>query len=91
VPERAQSVVNFVDQHHVVDQNRTVTINAYSYSGEGAVSEARRLAYYRAMMARKQLIEAKVPAGNIRININDTADKEKGSTVETVVLGNGVP
>ena len=65
----------------------TIVVNAYAYSGEGAISEARRLAYYRGMMARKQLVDVKVKPENIRINVNDTADKSKGMTVELIVAG----
>jgi ribosomal protein L12E/L44/L45/RPP1/RPP2 len=86
--ERAQSVAKFIDQNKVVEQGQIVIINAYAYSGDGALSEARRLAYYRAMTARKQLVDQKVKADGIRINVNDTADKDKGSTVELTVAGN---
>ena len=89
--ERAQSLAKFIDENKVVDQGQTVIINAYAYSGDGALSEARRLAYYRAMMARKQLVDEKVRPGSIRINVNDTADKDKGSTVEMIVAGKGAP
>jgi hypothetical protein len=88
--ESAQSVANFIDENKVVERGQVVIINAYAYSGDGALSEARRLAYYRAMMARKQLVdEKKLRADSIRINVNDTADKDKGSTVEMIVTGNG--
>jgi hypothetical protein len=87
--EHAQSLAKFVDENRVVERTQTVIINAYAYSGDGALSEARRLAYYRAMMARKQLVDRKVRADSIRINVNDTADKDKGSTVEMIVTGNG--
>jgi hypothetical protein len=87
--ERAQSLAKFIDENKVVERTQTVIINAYAYSGDGALSEARRLAYYRAMMARKQLVDQKVRADSIRINVNDTADKDKGSTVEMIVTGNG--
>jgi hypothetical protein len=82
---RVQSLAKFVDENKVVERSQTVIITAFAYSGDGALSEARRLAYYRAMMARKQLVDAKVRAVTIRINVNDTADKDKGSTVEMVV------
>jgi hypothetical protein len=87
--EHAQSLAKFIEENKVVERTQTVIINAYAYSGDGALSEARRLAYYRAMMARKQLVDRKVRADSIRINVNDTADKDKGSTVEMIVTGNG--
>jgi hypothetical protein len=88
-PERAQSLAKFIDVNKVVERTQTVIINAYAYSGDGALSEARRLAYYRAMMARKQLVDQKVRADSIRINVSDTADKDRGSTVELIVTDSG--
>jgi methionine aminopeptidase len=85
--ERERSLAAFVDKNKIVDNTQAVVINAYAYSGDGALSEARRLAYYRAMTTRKQLVDAKVKPENIRVNVNDTADKEKGSTVDTIVAG----
>lgn len=87
--ERAQSMAKFVDENKVVERAQNIIINAYAYSGDGALSEARRLAYYRAMTARKQLVDEKVRPDSIRINVYDTADKEKGSTVEMIVAAGG--
>jgi hypothetical protein len=87
--ERAQSLAQFIDENKVVERSQPIIINAYAYSGDGALSEARRLAYYRAMMARKQLVDQKVRADSIRINVNDTAVKDKGSTVEMIIAGSG--
>jgi len=84
--DQVQAIAGFVGDNQAAAQ-RTIIVNAYAYSGEGAVSEARRLAYYRGMMARKQLVDAKVKPENIRINVNDTTDKSKGMTVELIVAG----
>ncbi len=87
--EKAQSLGRFIEDNKVVERAAGLVINAYAYSGDGALSEARRLAYYRAMTVRKQLVDAKVKAEGIRILVTDTADKEKGSTIEMAVAGNG--
>jgi hypothetical protein len=87
--DEAQSIAKLVDDNKAAESRKTIVINAYAYSGEGAISEARRLAYYRAMMARKQLIDAKVKPEDIRISVNDTADKARGLTVELIVAGSG--
>ena len=87
--DEAQSITKLVDDNKAAESRKTIVVNAYAYSGEGAISEARRLAYYRAMMARKQLIDAKVKPEDIRISVNDTADKGKGLTVELIVAGGG--
>jgi hypothetical protein len=85
--DEQQSIGKFIDEKKAAETGQTIVVNAYAYSGEGAISEARRLAYYRAMMARKQLIDAKIKPPEIRINVNDTADKGKGLTVELIVTG----
>lgn len=82
---RARSISTFVDQNGAAEKSKPIVVNAYAYTGEGAISEARRLAYYRAMMARKQLIDAKVRPENIKINVNDIADHAKAQTVEVIV------
>jgi len=82
---RARSISTFVDQNGAADKSKPIVVNAYAYTGEGAISEARRLAYYRAMMARKQLIDAKVRPENIKINVNDIADRARAQTVEVIV------
>ncbi len=87
--DEAQSIAKLVDDNKAAESRKTIVVNAYAYSGEGAISEARRLAYYRAMMARKQLIDAKIKPEDIRISVNDTADKARGLTVELIVAGSG--
>jgi 3-polyprenyl-4-hydroxybenzoate decarboxylase len=84
--DQSQSLVKFVGDNQAVAA-QAIIVHAYAYSGEGAISEARRLAYYRAMTARKQLVDAKVRPENIRISVNDTADKAKGLTTELIVTG----
>jgi len=84
--DQAQSIAGFVGENQAAG-HQTIVVNAYAYSGAGAISEARRLAYYRGMMARKQLADVKVKPENIRISVNDTADKSKGMTVELIVAG----
>jgi hypothetical protein len=41
------------------------------------------------MTTRKQLVDDKVRPDRIRINVNDTTDKDKGATVEIIVTGGG--
>ena len=82
---RASSIAKFVGDNSAAEKSRPIVVNAYAYTGEGAISEARRLAYYRAMMARKQIIDAKVRPENIKINVNDIADHAKAQTVEIIV------
>ena len=81
----ARSIAGFVGENAAAEKSKSIIVNAYAFTGEGAISEARRLAYYRAMMARKQLIDAKVRPENIKINVNDVTDRAKAQTVEMIV------
>jgi hypothetical protein len=83
-PDRVQALAAFTETNRLVETKRKIIINAYAYSGDGALSEARRLAYYRAMMVRKQLIDQKVLPEDIRVAVLDTADKNQDSTVESI-------
>ena len=83
-PDRVQALAAFAGTNRLVETKRKIVINAYAYSGDGALSEARRLAYYRAMMVRKQLIDQKVLAEDIRVVVLDTADKDQDSSVESI-------
>jgi hypothetical protein len=83
-PDRMQALAAFTETNRLVESRRKIVINAYAYSGDGALSEARRLAYYRAMMVRKQLIDQKVLPEDIRVVVLDTADKDQDSSVESI-------
>ena len=82
--EEAAPVTGFIEGNAIVGNNTKLVIRAYSAPADGALSEARRMAYYRAMMARKVLTERKVPPQNIQIKILDTPDQAQGSTVDII-------
>lgn len=84
----SQQVEAFIAANTLADSTTPITIRTYATEGEGAISEARRTAYYRALTARKELLERKVPSTNITIKIFDTPDKSQGETVE-IVIGTG--
>jgi len=83
------AVTAFVDENKAAEKHVRLLVRAYASSTDGALSEARRLAYYRAMTVRKELTDRKIRAEDIRINVYDTADKDQGSTVEIYTDGSG--
>ncbi len=54
-----------------VDKAGAFEIRAFIGLQDGAVTESRRVAYYRAMIVRQRLVEAGVPAARIRLRIDD--------------------
>lgn len=60
-----------IDAVGAEDGARTFDVRGYSDAGVGAVTEARRVAFYRAMLVRSQLIENGIAAGRITVRIED--------------------
>ena len=81
----------FVAENNLANSKVRLTIQAYASESEGSVSETRRFAYYRALTARKELVDRKVPAANITINIFDTQNKDQGASVEIIISPDAAP
>jgi hypothetical protein len=98
-PERAyrmdaantEAVAGFVEAGGLSAGKTRLVIRAYASDSDGAVSEARRIAYYRSMVARKALIDRKVPAQMIEIMILDTPDKAQATAIDILTQGAGAP
>ncbi len=66
--------------------NRSVTggtleIRAFAQSTVGSISEARRIAYYRAMQTRTELVKTGVPATRIEVKIRESISPEEMDVV----------
>jgi hypothetical protein len=90
VANESANIAAFVDKRQIVEKNLSLGVRAYAFSGAGRLTEERRIAYYRALVVRASLIERKVPAGKLRINVLDTADAGQGLTVDIFVIEPGV-
>lgn len=60
-------------------------VRGYAETSGGAVSEGRRLAFYRAMMVRQTLVAHGIPADHIVLNVRDTARNGEGEVVKVSV------
>lgn len=78
----AGEITAFVGDNKLADGGHKILVRAYATTTDGALSEARRIAYYRAMVIRKELSDRKIKTDDIRINVYDTADKAEGGTVD---------
>lgn len=54
-----------------------VEIRAFAQSTVGSVSEARRIAYYRAMQTRSELIKTGMPAAKVELKMRESASPEE--------------
>lgn len=59
-----------------------LSVRAYASPANASLSEARRLAYYRAMTVRKQILENQVAATEVQVRILDTPDEAQGLVAE---------
>ncbi len=80
-------LTTYVTDNKVAEGKAKLVVRAYASSADGALSEARRLAYYRAMTVRRELTDRKIRPEDIRINVYDTPDKVQGSLVEIFTDG----
>lgn len=83
-PAQAEAITGFIESNSLANGKTRLTIYAYASDADGAVSEARRLAYYRGMVSRKALIDRKIAPETIEIRIFDTPDKQKGGSIDIV-------
>ncbi len=57
-------------------------IKSFAKVGGGAVTEARRLAYYRGMVVRQQLVKSGIPGDRVRMKVDDAATPEAENAVK---------
>ena len=56
-------------------------IRAYAVENSGTITEARRLAYYRAMMVRQEFVKAGLRPAQLSVHIDDSSDASNRSLV----------
>lgn len=73
---------DFIDSRRAAIGDRRVQVRALANVRDGAVTEARRFGYYRAMGIRQALINLGIPADQISVGIEDVSDPDKIDIVE---------
>lgn len=63
----------------------TIEIRAFAQSTIGSISEARRIAFYRAMLIRSELVKSGVPTDSINVVVRESPSPEEADAVK--VLG----
>lgn len=81
-------VKDFLEQHKDELAARRVRIRALANVRDGAVTDARRFGYYRAMAMRQLLIDLGYPAPKIVLTIDDVSDSERTDTLELFAIKN---
>ncbi|MEY4090864.1 MAG: hypothetical protein RLZZ496_46 [Pseudomonadota bacterium] len=77
---------DFFDRNKVNLADRRIRIRALANVRDGAVTDARRFGYYRAMSMRQLLIDQGFPANKIVVAIDDVSDSESRDIVEIFAI-----
>ena len=77
----------FVQNQSANGNTAHIVLRAYAFSDKGAVTDARRVAYYRALSVRGNLMKRGVVPTNIEGSVIDTLEQAKGGIVDVVIDG----
>ena len=72
----------FLKESPAIRNARFIVIKAHAAPQAGGASQARRLAYYRAMILRNELIALGFESHRLRIQVDETEDRAAGQTAE---------
>lgn len=78
-------LTGFTTSKDVVEKKPKVIIRAYASTKDGSLSDARRIAYYRAMYVRGEMQKQKLNPADISVKVFDTTTDEMGNTVDIFV------
>lgn len=82
----AGSIAAFLDQNNLTTSQTKLVVKAYASAADASLSESRRIAYYRGMIVRKELIARKIRPDDIQVVVEDTTDATTGSGVDVFTL-----
>ncbi|MDR6100899.1 cytoskeletal protein RodZ [Agrobacterium larrymoorei] len=80
----SQSIKTYLTDHAAL-KNKNIEVRAFAQSTVGSVSEARRIAYYRAMQTRTELLKNGYAADNIIIKVRESISPEEVDAVRVII------
>jgi hypothetical protein len=80
-PAMSAELESFLSENQA-DSAGSLEVRAYAGAESGALTEARRLAYYRAITLRKALADRKILLARIHVYLIDTPEKSLDSAAE---------
>jgi hypothetical protein len=80
-PKTSASIKAFLEKESELS-NHAIEIRAFAQSTIGSVSEARRIAYYRAMQTRAELLKSGYKASNITVKVRESISPEELDAVQ---------
>jgi hypothetical protein len=81
--EAAQAIIaEFATNSELAQSDLTLEIMAFANTISGNATDTRRVAYYRAMFIRNQMMAAGIPASRIAVGVRDVRTAEEGNEVK---------
>ncbi|MEM6665433.1 MAG: hypothetical protein AAF638_03430 [Pseudomonadota bacterium] len=80
--QTAEELRTFVAQSGALQNARRIEIQALANAFNGTLSEARKSAYYRAMLVRERLLQGGLSASQIAIRVEDIVSENQEEVVE---------
>ena len=77
-----QVIQEFGATSELGQSERTLEIIGYANVAQGNATDQRRVAYYRAMMIRNELLASGIPASRIAVGVRDVTTVEEGQEVK---------
>ncbi|MEZ5840908.1 MAG: hypothetical protein R3D02_10970 [Hyphomicrobiales bacterium] len=83
--ETANAISDFSKTSAEIQAGGELEVRAYANVAAGGISEQRRTAYYRAMLARKELLASGIAPERIKVHIEDVTTEETANKVNIFV------
>jgi hypothetical protein len=77
-----EAMKTFAQGNDVMQSDKTIEIIGFADISEGQVSDARRIAYYRAMVARTEMVNSGIDPARIKVGVRDTEEAGVKDTVK---------
>jgi outer membrane protein OmpA-like peptidoglycan-associated protein len=78
---RAQ-VAEFLQSSEDIRNAQRLLVRGFASAEMGGITQSRRIAYYRAMLLRAELIANGIPAGRIQIDVVETRERSEAATAK---------
>lgn len=86
IDDKAKSEIeDFAGTTGLKDAKGQVLVQAMAFAGDGALSEIRRIAFYRAMLVRQKLVQSGVDPAMITVKVLDTTTADQAPQVNVLV------
>jgi preprotein translocase subunit SecG len=82
-----EQVRAFLESSEDIQNATRLLVRAFASAEMGGITQSRRIAYYRAMLLRAELVNNGVPANRIQIDVVETRERAEAATAKVYTQG----